>query len=82
MRDKEYLPSLLSFVSGVLQTMYGVVYNTIEKEIDKSTVLLIRGFLQVVSMMSIAFVSGLSLAPQKIVNVDVNRNENGRVNPR
>ena len=58
--------------------MYGVVYNTIEKDIDKSTVLLIRGFLQVVSMMAIASISGQTLAPQKTVNVDVNRNESGR----
>ena len=52
-KDQEYLTILLSLMSGILQTMYGTVYNTIETDIDKSTVLWIRGFLQVATMMCI-----------------------------
>ena len=72
----EYLPVLLSLISGVLQTMYGVVYNTIDEEIDKSTIIWIRGFLQVVFMLSLAGFGGLKLTPHLFY--DVNQNETRR----
>ena len=56
-KDQEYLTILLSLMSGILQTMYGTVYNTIKADIDNSTVVWIRGFLQVATMMCIGNVN-------------------------
>ena len=44
-------------------TVYSTLYNVIESEMDKSTVLAIRGFIQISLMGSVSVCNGISFLP-------------------
>ena len=44
-------------------TVYSTLYNVIESEMDKSTVLTIRGFIQISLMGTLAVCNGISFLP-------------------
>lgn len=74
-KAKETKALCYALISGILMTVYSTLYNVIESEMDKSTVLTIRGFIQISLMGTLAVCNSISFLPVRENDDDDNYNK-------
>ena len=57
---------LLALAAGLLGTLYGTLYRLIENDIDRSTLLMLRGALQISVMTAIIVVNEIQISPNNM----------------
>ena len=74
-KAKETKALCYALISGILMTVYSTLYNVIESEMAKSTVLTIRGFIQISLMGTLAVCNSISFLPVRENDDDDNYNK-------
>ena len=74
-KAKETKALCYALISGILMTVYSTLYNVIESEMDKSTVLTLRGFIQISLMGTLAVCNSISFLPVRENDDDDNYNK-------
>ena len=62
-QDNQLKSIIMAITSGILLTMYSTLYNFIEEDIDKSTILVLRGVYQVAIMFIVKLCTWAPLRP-------------------
>ena len=62
-KAKETKALFYALTSGILLTMYSTFYNLIAEDMDKSTVLTMRGLIQITLMGTVAVCNSVSFLP-------------------
>ena len=64
-KAKETKALFYALTSGILLTMYSTFYNLIDKDMDKSTILTMRGVIQISLMGIVALCNSISFLPTR-----------------